>query len=411
MPSAFAQKKLRVYDAQPVGAVVQSPINLETATNGQWIALDGRDVIRNAYPELSPYFPAGVFTGTNRSLNGAPVVTAIAADTTNFLAANPAGTTPIQASSNGVSWVTDGGATWAAATSPASIIVAGTRYVMAGSGGDLTQPYVSNTGQTAANQCVKANWTVTSGGATPITTLIQGLAYGSTANAGSGRTVLCRDPSLATASGLFYMDDGATAWNACSGGSTATRAGICWTGQKFFVLTSTQNAQISSDGATFSDTQVPYAYGTRIASDGNGTIVITLNTANCGAVLVSKDHGASWRKSFLPTEVPVPTDSFARLNYVNNKFIYTTNSGNAFMSSDGLSWVVEPYENRAAFTGNNRRSIAYKAGVYVGIETGANATSWTEDLSKFRVIAAVRTATDLMLNGAISNTYIKARSN
>ena len=399
MTTPMAQKKLRVYDAQPVGAVCQSPVNLETMTQGQWIALDGRDCIRSQYPEIQSMFPAGVFTSTARALAATSNAPTIVADNTNFLTPGAAGTSALQASPTGgvgSDWVQS--ATWGASTAVKSIVVAGTRYVIAGTAGDMSAPYVYATGNTAANTVAKANWTATTGGAS--TTLTQGLAYGSTANAGAGRTVLCINGSQATATGLFYMNDAATAWNACSGGSTQTRQTICWSGQKFFVFMTTGTLyQVSSDGATFADAYLPVSAlqasfaPLSCASDGNGTIVLLTQFAEGAATslvfgaLVSKDHGATWRTVQFPEYNHRQIAVLYFVKYANGKFFagYGGATGTVFVSSDGLNWFSEPITGgRGILIG--MYDIAYKAGVYCG--NGYNATdalTATEDMSKFRI--------------------------
>ena len=432
MVTPMGQKKLRVYDGTPVGQVIQSPINLETMTNGQWIALDGRDCIRSQYPELSPYFPAGVFTSTARTISDAPVSPTCASDTTNFLmGTSGGGTSALQASPDGISWYSSG--TWGASTAVYSLVTAGSRFVIAGSAGDLTQPYVSTTNQVAATQVTKAAWTVTTGGTTPTTALKNGLAYGSTANAGAGRTVLCRDSSLTTAAGLFYMNDGATAWNAASGGSTCTRVGVCWTGQRFVAITNSSLYQTSSDGATWSDNYMPYMMAPTgsvyMASDGNGTIVIagvTLDGAgtpgnyNTFGLLVSKDHGLSWRSVTMQGDggwYGIVGSLIGFVSFLNGKFLVTQNAKpyGTWISSDGQNWQWEPVGLRGVLMTTVGLGVGYKAGVYNFFNV-ANTGSFTsvEDMSKFRIPSARiagPSAVPAAISHSYSQTYIKARSN
>lgn len=422
MANPIGQKKLAVTNAEIIGTCVDSPINLESATNGQWLCCDGRDILRGSYPELAKYFPIPIFTSTARTLNAAPVLNAIAADSTNFLCPGAAGTSPLQASADGITWSTS--ATWTAATSPAAIINAGTRYVMAGAGGDLAQPYVSTIDQTAANAVAKANWTATTGGTTPTTNNIQGLAYSPTANAGAGRTVLVRNGSLSTAAGLFYMNDGATAWNACSGGSTASHFAVCWTGQKFIVTDATTGNRIktSNDGATWVDQYIPFKNGgtASVASDGNGTVVmyttsvlLGMNTTGVG-VLVSKDHGATWR--FISWTTNDKWSSNGTIQYVNGMFSCSQSTMQTLLSVDGISWFNEQVSNRGkAWEGAGAGDLsvwAYKAGVYCGISTTTTALTATGDNSKFRLPMVATMTGSVPLNQlAVGLTYIKARSN
>lgn len=404
------------FDTAPIGSVIQSPINLETATNGKYIALDGRDCNRSDYPELATYFPAGVFTSTARTLAGAPANAVIAADGTNFLASAAAGVSALQFSATGTSWANSGG--WTAATAFNSLIYAGARFIAAPSAGE-TQPHVtSNT----VDPSLKSNWTATTGGTT--TTLTQGLAY----SPSLGKTVLCKEGSLATSSALFYLNDGATAWSACSGGSTATRYGVCWSGQKFIALTSSTGfLQTSSDGATFADlyisnvttAQIPTS--SSIASDGNGTVVIAIGDGYQSYVTVSKDHGTTWREMLLPVEPALFGVGFkpvGSVSYVNGKFIMPLTIGSSTwayqvaVSADGLNWFIEPMGTRG-IPAVTFGAIAYKSGTYCAIKTTAAALTSVENSSKFRLPKYINASLSPTANMTFADStprYIKARS-
>ena len=405
MANAFDYKQAA---ALPVGSVLQSPINIETLTGGQWVALDGRDCNRGDYPELSPYFPAGVFTSTARTLSESPGAAAIASDDTTFFTSAAAATNvKVQYSTNGSTWATVATTPWVGggSASLSSVISAGSRTIMVGGAGTTTPQVIAK----GADASVAGNYTATILGT--ITTLTQGLAYGSTANAGAGRTVLCVNGSLPTATGLFYMDStggATTTWNACSGGSTRTRLGVVWTGQKFIVICSDNTGQAyntiqtSLDGATWVDGVIPQAVSgasfipSIICSDGNGTVVISLYNGAAHWFVVSKDHGVTWRKVNTPLGMEISVTGGVTkvltpyLSFVNRKFIATSGNvdiGNSAISSDGLSWQVEPLENgRGAASANGVYAMAYKAGTYVGVATGTtDALSLTEDMSKFRM--------------------------
>lgn len=406
-------------DSRMVGEVIQSPVNLETVTLGQWLAADGRDIERGRYPALAALFPINTTTSTLRTLNAIPNNRTIASDSTNFLLPGVAGTSPLQASADAASWSTS--ATWTAATSPIAIINAGTRFVMAGSGGDLTQPYVANVDQTAANIVAKSNWTATTGGTTPTTSLVKGLVYSPTANAGAGRTLLIRNGALTTASGLFYMNDGATAWNACSGGSTVTRACGCWTGQKFIVFTTATSVyQTSSDGETFADAYLPMNVSTvtDCASDGAGTVVIVVVTKNSIGVLedvfiVSKDHGTTWR--IIP--IPHRFSQNGKLGFANGLFWYAQSYPAALFSKDAICWFEEPVGNRglyAPLATVTFDGMGYKGGVWLGIcgnQASTAALSFVEDASKFRIpLIGTENVTAVGFTPATMQYYIKARS-
>ena len=410
------------YDTAPVGSVIQSPINLETVTNGKWIALDGRDCNRGAYPELSPYFPAGVFTSTARTLNTTPQGSVIAADSTNFACLSAlTGTQCVQASADGITWTGNGGFSGAFPTGVSSLIVAGSRWVLASTTGALA---VIATGGTAASFVNGANWTVCTGFTTG-TTLTQGLAYGSTANAGAGRTVVCKNGADTTANSLFYMNDGATAWNACSGGSTKDRKSSCWTGQRFMAFAIDGTYQYSTDGATFVDAFLPVfgtgasAYGYSCASDGNGTVVITgtgVNAAYGMPILVSKDHGVTWRS--VVVYVPfTPSTTAPAASFVNGRFVLSptlTGADWMLMSSDGYGWQLDSVSFRGAGVSVFANgAIAYKAGTYCGIISGStSAATWTEDMSKFKIQSGIAPRSGTTnYTGDQFQLYIKVRSN
>ena len=411
MPGSFDYKAN--YDTAPIGTVIQSPINLETVTNGKYIALDGRDCIRSQFPEIQSMFPAGVFTSTARTLAKAPSAASICSNGTYFVASGDTSGAGygIQHSTDGASWTFKDTAI-GAANSVNSLIYAGSRFILAA--GTAGQPGV------AADPT--GVWTITTGGTT--TTLTQGLAYGSTANAGAGRTVLCKDGALATASGLFYMNDGATAWNACSGGSTRTRLGVCWTGQKFITLCSDADSQIqtSTDGATWADGTIPQPLGgsfypNKIVSDGNGTVVISVyNGAAAVWFVVSKDHGSTWRNINAPAEAQISfrtglTGVYSySLAYLNGKFFgMNAGLGYSIISADGISWQVEPFEMGRGATCKSG-AMAYKAGTYCGIDSGTTAAgTFTEDMSKFRL--AQSRGMQTVGTNSLHNEYIKVRSN
>ncbi len=385
--SAFGKPQL---DQFPIGSVIQSPINLEAMTNGQWIALDGRDCNRSDYPLLSPYFPAGVFTSTVRTLDKAPQTVNIAASATHLVVPSVANTNEpcLQYSTDGASWITQ--ASWqATAANVTSVIYAGSRFVAVCSATVMPRVFTDPSAALTATT-----------GSVATTSSLHGLAYGPTANGGAGRTVCVKDGALATASAIFYMNDGSTAWSAASGGSSCNRVAVCWTGQKFIAVVSAGTdaqvmVQTSSDGAAWSDQFLPFqasGVSNSIASDGNGTvvipIVIKIDGNTVGGVITSKDHGATWRF------IKGPQDGYwlrpDRVFYLNGKFIGIT-SGSAYplqtFSSDGIGWTVDAMFLRGM--GNvsyyGISALAIKGGVYYGVGTQNTGYSATEDMSKFKL--------------------------
>ncbi len=410
----------------PVGAVLQSPINLETLTGGLWVAMDGRDAIRTQFVELAQNFSGGVFTTTTRTLNATPAVGIVAADTVNFAVAGAAGTAALQTSADGITWT--GGTNWTASTQVASLIVAGTRWIVATSAGAL-QPLVINTGGTAAALANMSNWTATTSAAQ--TTLLQGLAYGSTANAGAGRTVMVKNGATDN-TGFYYLNDGSTAWtNVGAGGNTVTKSGIAWTGLKYIVPCTDAYSVVltSTDGNTWTQSNIPFALcnGYRaIASDGNGTVIIAFSIASIWFFIVSKDHGTTWRKIQVSQTARVDTSgngtlvSGAQANwlqFINGKFVFTplmvTNSAPmVLISADGLVWSEEPLVDRGSV--NLISAMAWKANVYCGINSavGTGSITATEDMSKFRMPETPgMKATSNGGGDSPFMSYIKARSN
>ena len=115
--------------SEPVGSIRQSVIDLEEESNGQWLLADNRSLLRANYPAVESYYPDGTYTPTLRTLPDVPGYAAPAADSVNFLVAGPEGTSPLQASADGATWVTS--ASWAASTAFRNIIVAGARWIVA----------------------------------------------------------------------------------------------------------------------------------------------------------------------------------------------------------------------------------------------------------------------------------------
>lgn len=401
-------------DGFRVGDVMQSPINKEVQTRGQWIALDGRDCNRGSYPELSPYFPVGVFTSTARTLGNAPVVPTIAADSVNFMAAGATATAPIQGSPDGITWTAGSG--WAASSACASLIVAGPRLVMAGNGGDLVVPFVSATGQAVATAVTKAAWTATAVAGT--TALTQGLAY----SPQLGLTVMIPD---AAGTAIYTLADGAAAWVGRTA-SSQTKQAICWTGVMFIITTSVAGLlQTSTDGINFNDLYLPETQFSlaSIASLGNGIVIVSANNANnngkIGGMLVSLDGGFTWGYVQLPPDAQRATSTIAyvgTVNVANGMFIITIYDGTtatpwACFTKDGRSFTFDAIGQRG-IAATLFKAIAYKAGVYCSITTTTSAFTSIENLSKFRLPHPFLTST----NGAPGHqsayaSYIKSRSN
>jgi hypothetical protein len=217
------------------------------------------------------------------------------------------------------------------------------------------------------------------------------------------------------------MNDGATVWNACSGGSTATRTGVVWTGQKFVALNTAGTIQTSTDGITWADQTVNIAtVGTTgaLASNGNGVIVA------CGAssnAYVSTNHGLTWRVVMLPADIERngqmgANEAWSFPKYANGKFFIFPNAANVNMlvSTDGLAWVPEPIKLRgsAVAVGANM-GIAYKSGTYCILTSATtSAQTATEDMSKFAIPLTVYPSSNTFTSNVSASwpSFIKARS-
>jgi hypothetical protein len=407
----------------PIGFVLQSPINLETLYPGKWLALDGRDVTRTQYASISTYYPINVTTPTARTLNATPGQVALAADTSVFVMAGAAGTSPLQATGDsGASFSTS--ATWGASTDPQCIITAGTRFVMCGTAGDLTAPYVANTGQTAANIVAKSNWTVTTGG------FVNSIRHAMIDCRSLGLVVGI--PSGATTS-VYTLADGATAWTARTV-TSATYTDAVWTGTKVILFGGTNFIQTSTNATAYTDGYLPFApssSGFSAASDGSGTVVVVEGPASSGAfnIWTSTDHGSTWGRYTLPLDSytennsasTIGNHSLQQVQYVNDRFIITTTSTKlTLMSKNGKQWFNENPGVRAA--GNLGSSsapgrinaYAYNGTVYFGMGTGGTgaALSFVDDTTKFRLTCTAprvggSTGANQPTNGVSFQEYIK----
>jgi len=372
--------------SEPVGSIRQSVIDLEAESNGQWMLANNRSLLRADYPAVERYYPDGTYTPTLRTLAAVPSSTAPAADSVNFLVAGPVGTSPLQASADGATWVKS--ASWAASTAFRNIIVAGARWIVAPYTGE-TQPYVMATGGTATDLVNKANWTVTTGAS--VTSGHNSLAYSPTL----GRTVLI----VAYAAQSYYLNDGSTAWTAMTGGSATQNNNVVWTGQKFI---KTENAasstryQESSDGITWTDSFFPLfntlvnsnSVGT-IASNGAGVVLIRVSGIAAGSTnysygtgfLRTADHGATW--SFISTET---LQLFLSSGvYCLNSVFYSTGLFGVAASVDGVTWAAINPLNGIANTSFLCGLLGYKSGVYLTFYNAAAAATFTADSTTFRL--------------------------
>jgi len=398
--------------SSPVGTVVQSPLDLEAMYPGEWLRCDGRDMLRTEVSAAflganNANFPAGVFTTTSRTLAQAPSNYVIAAGPDHFVAGGRnVSTGELQYSTNGVSWTAINLTTaWSGGTvALSSLIHTGARYI-------ATETALSKPAVCSGDPTNQANWTATTNGFS--TSLVQALVYSQSL----GLTVGCSDGSGTT---IKTLADGATAWVNRSHATARDKYCVAWTGQNFIALV--HNSQVyllSSDAVTWTEHHLPYEVSAPcIASDGNGTVVIVMsgNSGYLTKLLVSKDHGATWREITLPFDAYRSVSSSIAssapqmsVQYINGKFVLPMGNGSVMFSTTGLTWMMEPVNRRGALSALCL-AMAYKSGVYVGIGTTTSALSATEDMSKFRLPAQGsnnQSATYAKLSSIEYQSYIK----
>lgn len=412
----FGTKKLKTFDTRKVGEVIQALANPDPT---RWIPLDGGIRNRADWPEFATLerCPAGIFTATVRTLASAPAQTTIASDGTYFVSSGAQSTIgQIQTTTTGASWAQQTPTSWNGTNlyTPA-IIYAGTRFIATSTAGAAPQPVVAvdPTG----------TWTATTGGTYSV--LPQGLAY----SPELGRTVMAQGGSLATASSLFYMNDGSTTWAACNGGSTVARSCVVWTGKYFIAFVNGGNIyQISADGITWSDMHfqnsgLPVSYPAIVSAASNGKGTVMSYGRDDGAVyngnsvyLVSKDHGMRWIYSMGPELVQQLLDGITRIQYINGKFFMLCEGAYAhlFSSVDGLT--IAGTSLIPGISTPSVAALAYKAGVYCGLAGVGQTAAATmiEDTSKFRTprLSTVMSS-NVGFQHALGNTpaFVKARSN
>lgn len=329
----------------------------------QYVACDGRPVLRASYPRLSALFPVGRLTGTVRTLASEPNAILAVASPTYLVAAAAASTACVQYSTDGAAWsttsvsITGGGAM-------GGLIWAGNRFVVAFA--NVTAPAVT----TGDNP--NSTWTATTGGFASVTSNGQAtLAY----SASLGRVVaVSGDGSIS----VKTLDNGSTTWVSRSGLLSLARRSVCWTGSKYIIqIDASAQVSTSSDGITWAESATPEAPTTGlggIASNGAGVAVITGVPTG---LLVSTDHGATW----VPVAIPGVAASDAwRISYSGDRFFVGTAAGVA-MSLNGLDWFIDSHAVQARVATS---VFAKKGSAFAQIQSGtATAYSFTESATEF----------------------------
>lgn len=409
-----------VLDDMPIGAILQSHLDLEYLTGGRWKAMNGRDIDRGkVHGLISNLHPCGPLnTLTNRTLSAVPVVASIDASPNNFVAAAASGAAPIQYSTDGITW------------SQASIVMgtSGSVTCLRFCGSRWITVYAA-INAAGAIQCTTAD--------NPGSTWLNTTNAVQPNNSGFNDNILCYSPQLAltaviqvSQTGIMTLPDGS---NTCTlrTRTAMTMKGLVWTGRLFFGIgagNQTLNAQTSPDGTTWTDIATigwDTTTATGIASDGAGNIVISFPTY----FLVSNDHGTSWGKVYPPPEFALARDDnyvtagavIRVVKYQNGRFIANTGTiaaptSQVLFSLTGQSWQVETPTKRVNNVGGAflMATMAWKGTTVAGINTAAVTTSQTavEDITKFRMPATFRApeVTTLQPAGmAVGQEYIKTR--
>lgn len=394
--------------AVEIGQTVYAHGNLEDSGDAsRFSRCDGRNKLRTAVSStyLTRANPTGVMTYTARTLAFTPAAHSITADATNFLALAGADTACVQSSVDGVTWGAVGG--WNVATTPICVKKCGSRFVLVGSGPDLTTPQVSAINQ--ASPTPKSAWTATTIGTTAGTTNC--IAYSAT----RARTVYVRN--TAGTGYIYTLDDGATAWVARSSATSLSKLQVVWDGAYFWATTSTGTTILrSTDGITWTELTMPYSYYVAypdvygiIASDGAGTVALIASdekAAGVSALLVTKDYGATWGvvNVILPATASI---TIVSIDYANNIFIVskTSTSNNVQLSRDALTWHYPGNRTLVSSYG-----FAYKAGVYCGITVSTAAQSFVPDDTMFVLPMQERiTASAIGVNDMLGYQFVRVR--
>lgn len=346
----------------PLGATVQG-IGL---SEPEFLPRDDNPRLRSAYPRLSSLFPIGKITGTVRTLpvaSGSPV---IAASPTYFVTAtgSTASTAAWQYSTDAASWTSATTPTF----SPSAIEWCGNRFIALSQG--------AHNAIVTTGDAPNGTWTSTSVGpsSVAVSASVCRLIYSPTL----GRTVAVVS---ATNAAVYSVDNGSTTWTPRTVGANQVRMGGCWTGNKFLLISPSSAVLDTSADATGGWTTITILEATsasqgNIASDGNGTVVVS----GCPSGLqVSTDHGATWVFAHV-TGIPV-SDTW-RVKYVGDRFIVPTAQGN-LMSLNGKNWFLDKQVFQP-FTATS--SLAKKGTTFAQVSSATTvAYSYTESTTEFVV--------------------------
>lgn len=381
-------------NGMPIGTVAEL---VAPPADGNWLPADGRSVARGDYPVLSAMFGVGTCTFTARTLAATPAARGIAASATYFVASGASGATGIQYSTDGTTWSTTSVSITSGTIS--SIVWTGIRFVATYSA--TNQPVVT----TGDNP--NSTWTATTGGPATVATS-NGLAY----SPSLGMTVAITTSST---NSIYTLADGATAWTTQTAPTTAARNGVCWTGSRFIVITqSSQSYLYSTDGITWTEAFFPnfvnmsFGANPQIYSNGSGLVVARMidTAGSFMRLLVSTDHGVTWRNAQVPVGFPESATSSTSLSYAGGVFFlyaaYCT-----LCSTDGVTWNALQQSNPNL--NGLLQVFAKKGSVFVGLgQSSSTAASFTESATTFNLPVLTTSATVGTLIG-YGNPYIKVR--
>lgn len=287
--------------------------------------LDGHTVLRATYPDLSLKFPIGKLTPTIRTLAGNPTVLQVISTANHFVAAGANTANAVQFSADGATWAT---AATAVATTVSALVATVARLVALNS--TASQPSISN------SLAPSGVWSLTTGGPVSVA-------------AGTSLCRLCYSPTLGlvvacSATQVYTLADGATAWTLRAPTSSTARQGACWTGTRFVAISAVSAViNLSTDGATWTDSTLLEATSTgqgNIASNGSGTVVVS---GSPSGLQVSTDHGLTWSIAQI---TGLPASDQWRVQFSDGRFFIPTTSGLA-MSINGVDWFMEPTQTQA----------------------------------------------------------------
>ena len=359
MANPIGGKRVAVTDFRRVGEITTAPYNF-SYNNPDWLLCDCSIINKGEYSELAAQYPAniGVFTATNRTPSaGAPFSNACASNGTMWIIAGPSGTSTMYKTTDGITYTS---IPTSSAGDIGSILYLGTgHWVAVGTGGNL---YSSNDG---------VSWGVNATAATSVGWQDM-MCYSSTLGTGSGRIVY-----VAGTTTVYTSDDFGVSWTPRVTTGLNSLFHICWTGSRFIAtINGVANAvAVSNDGVTWASLSIPFpmavasAVTSFIASDGKGNVVISMNSsvASSYGILISNDHGITWKERVIPGYTGYGT--FGNIypgfpSYTNDIFFLVASPGS------GSNSIIVSTNLKAFVTISNIYALNYYDNVVYNSGTG-----------------------------------------